>query len=245
MKTTDFGFNQIPIEEKNQRVAGVFDAVAPRYDLMNDAMSLGLHRLWKRFAIQLSGAREGQVVLDVAAGTGDLSGLLAEKVGQKGQVWVTDINPHMLTEGRDRLIDRGLIGNLHYARANGECLPFADNAFDCAIIGFGLRNMTHKENALASIFRVLKPGGRLIILEFSKPNRWLQALYDTYSFTVIPKLGEWLAGDKASYQYLVESIRMHPDQLTLKRLMEEANFENCDYHNLCGGVVAVHRGWKF
>lgn len=245
MKTTDFGFNQIPIEEKNQRVAGVFDAVANRYDLMNDAMSLGLHRLWKRFAVQLSGIREGQVVLDVAAGTGDLSALLAKKVGRKGQVWVTDINAQMLGEGRDRLINDGFVGHLHYVRANGESLPFADHAFDCVIIGFGLRNITHKEDALASIFRVLKPGGRCIILEFSKPKRWLQPLYDTYSFSVIPKLGDWLAGDKASYQYLVESIRMHPDQLTLKTLMEQANFENCDYHDLCAGIVAVHRGWKF
>lgn len=245
MKTTDFGFNQIPIEEKNKRVAGVFDSVAARYDRMNDAMSLGLHRAWKRFAIQLSGAREGQVVLDVAAGTGDLSALLAEKVGQKGQVWVTDINAHMLVEGRDRLIDRGLIGNLHFARANGESLPFADNVFDCVVVGFGLRNMTYKEKALASIFRVLKPGGRLIILEFSKPHRWLQALYDAYSFNVIPKLGEWIVGDRASYQYMVESVRMHPDQLALKALMEQANFEACDYYNLCGGVIAVHRGWKY
>lgn len=245
MQTTDFGFHKIPVEEKNQRVAGVFDAVSSKYDLMNDAMSFGLHRLWKRFAVQLSGVKEGQCVLDVAAGTGDLSALLAKTVGPKGQVWVTDINSHMLTEGRDRLINQGLIDPLRYTQANAECLPFIDNTFDCVLIGFGLRNVTHKLNALTSMFRVLKPGGRLVILEFSKPQSWLRTLYDTYSFTLIPKLGQWLAGDKDSYQYLVESIRMHPNQDELKLLMEEANFENCDYHNLCGGIVAIHRGWKF
>lgn len=245
MKTTDFGFNQIPVEEKNQRVAGVFDSVSSRYDVMNDAMSFGLHRLWKRFAVQLSGVKAGSSVLDVAAGTGDLSALLAEKVGEKGQVWVTDINANMLTMGRDKLIDQGLLKNLYYARANAESLPFADNSFDAIIIGFGLRNVTHKANALSSMFRILKPAGRLIILEFSKPASWLKKFYDSYSFAVIPKLGEWLVGDKESYQYLVESIRMHPDQESLKTLMEQSGFENCEYFNRCGGIVAIHRGWKF
>jgi demethylmenaquinone methyltransferase / 2-methoxy-6-polyprenyl-1,4-benzoquinol methylase len=244
MKTTDFGFNQIPVDEKNRQVAAVFDSVAGAYDVMNDAMSLGMHRLWKRFAIHLSGVRAGQCVLDIAAGTGDLSRLLSEQVGERGQVWMTDINASMLAEGRNRLIDKGIIRNLHYVRANAECLPFADDKFDCLVIGFGLRNVTHKEKALASMFRVLKPGGRLIVLEFSKPKSFLQPLYDAYSFSVIPKLGSWLAHDKASYEYLVESIRMHPDQETLKNLMEDAGFENCEYHNICFGVVAVHRGWK-
>lgn len=243
-KTTDFGFEKIPIEEKNRRIAAVFDSVTDAYDLMNDAMSLGMHRVWKRIAIHLSDVREGQRVLDVAAGTGDLSRLLASKVGPKGQVWMTDINAHMLTQGRNRLIDQGLIDNLHYVRANAECLPFGDDLFDCVVIGFGLRNVTYKERALASMFRVLKPGGRLIILEFSKPKTFIQPLYDAYSFNVIPKLGRWLAHDEASYEYLVESVRMHPDQETLKKLMEKAGFERCDYHNLCFGIIAVHRGWK-
>ena len=241
---TDFGFNQIPIDEKNQQVAAVFDSVASSYDLMNDAMSLGMHRLWKHFAIHLSGVRAGQCVLDIAAGTGDLSRLLSEQVGAKGQVWMTDINASMLTEGRNRLIDKGIIHNLQYARANAECLPFADDVFDCIVIGFGLRNVTYKEQALASMFRVLKPGGRLIILEFSKPKSFLQPFYDAYSFGVIPKLGSWLARDKTSYDYLVESIRMHPDQERLKGLMEGVGFEYCDYHNVCLGIVAIHRGWK-
>lgn len=245
MTTTDFGFEQIPAEEKKERVGKVFDSVATHYDLMNDAMSLGLHRLWKRFAVHLAGLREGQVVLDAAAGTGDLSALLAEKVGKNGQVWVTDINVNMLSEGRDRLIDRGLVRPLHYAQADAEALPFADEVFDCVIIGFGLRNVTHKNAALASMFRVLKPGGHLLILEFSKPKAWLHPLYDAYSFKVIPKLGEWITGDRESYQYLVESIRMHPDQETLKQHMEEAGFEKCDYYNCSAGIVAVHRGWKF
>jgi demethylmenaquinone methyltransferase/2-methoxy-6-polyprenyl-1,4-benzoquinol methylase len=245
MNTTDFGFKQIPIEEKTHRVTDVFNSVASRYDLMNDAMSLGLHRWWKRFAVQLSCVKKGNFVLDVAAGTGDLSKLLAEKVGEKGQVWMTDINASMLAAGRNQLIDQGLINNLYYARANAESLPFADNSFDCVTIGFGLRNVTDKAKALASMFRVLKPAGRLVILEFSKPVSWLQLFYDSYSFNVIPKLGEWLAQDKESYQYLVESIRMHPNQETLKSLMEQAGFEQCEYYNCCGGIVAIHRGWKF
>lgn len=245
MTTTDFGFEQVPTETKKQRVSEVFSSVASHYDLMNDAMSLGMHRLWKRFAVQLSGVRPGQTVLDIAAGTGNLSALLAKRVGKTGQVWVTDINFEMLTEGRDHLIDQGFIQPLQYAQADAEKLPFADNAFDCVMMGFGLRNVTHKDKALASILKVLKPGGCVIILEFSKPQAWLQSVYDAYSFNVIPKIGEWLINDSESYQYLVESIRMHPDQETLKQMMEEIGFENCDYHNVCGGVVAAHRGWKY
>ncbi len=245
MGTTHFGFEQVPEEEKARRVAEVFDSVATRYDLMNDLMSLGLHRLWKRYAIGVSGVREGQRVLDLAGGTGDLAVLLAGRVGASGSVVVADINRSMLQVGRERLDDRGLVGNLAYAQANAERLPFADDRFDCVTMAFGLRNVTHKDAALASILRVLKPGGKLLVLEFSHVTVGaLKPLYDLYSFRGLPLLGRLVAGDSESYRYLAESIRMHPDQETLKGMMQAAGFVRCDYLNLTGGVVALHRGWK-
>jgi demethylmenaquinone methyltransferase/2-methoxy-6-polyprenyl-1,4-benzoquinol methylase len=246
MPLTDFGYSSIPIQEKAQKVAAVFSSVAGQYDLMNDVMSLGIHRLWKRFAIEMSGVRAGQQVLDIAGGTGDLALQFLKRVGATGHVWLADINADMLAVGRDRLINRGFAGNLSYIQANAECLPFANNQFDCISIAFGLRNVTDKLTALRSMYRVLKPGGRLLVLEFSKPVfPVLQTVYDTYSFSLLPKLGQWIAGDADSYRYLVESIRRHPDQETLKNLMTEAGFESCEYHNLSGGIVALHRGYKF
>ncbi|MCU0934777.1 MAG: bifunctional demethylmenaquinone methyltransferase/2-methoxy-6-polyprenyl-1,4-benzoquinol methylase UbiE [Gammaproteobacteria bacterium] len=245
MPTTHFGFEQVPEEEKDRRVGQVFDSVASRYDLMNDLMSLGLHRLWKRYAIGVSGVREGQQVLDLAGGTGDLAALLAARVGASGSVVVVDINRSMLEVGRERLDDRGLVGNLRYAQANAERLPFAADRFDCVTMAFGLRNVTHKDAALASILRVLKPGGKLLVLEFSQVTVGaLKPLYDFYSFRGLPLLGRLVAGDSDSYRYLAESIRMHPDQETLKGMMQSAGFVRCDYLNLTGGVVALHRGWK-
>ncbi|MCU0937019.1 MAG: bifunctional demethylmenaquinone methyltransferase/2-methoxy-6-polyprenyl-1,4-benzoquinol methylase UbiE [Gammaproteobacteria bacterium] len=245
MATTHFGFEQVPEEDKARRVGQVFDSVASRYDLMNDLMSLGLHRLWKRYAIGVSGVREGQQVLDLAGGTGDLAALLAGRVGPSGSVVVADINRSMLEVGRERLDDRGLVGNLRYAQANAERLPFADARFDCVTMAFGLRNVTHKSAALASILRVLKPGGKLLVLEFSQVTVGaLKPLYDLYSFRALPLLGRLVAGDSESYRYLAESIRMHPDQETLKGMMQAAGFVRCDYLNLTGGVVALHRGWK-
>ena len=245
-ETIDFGYQQVPITEKVTKVAEVFHSVASRYDLMNDLMSLGIHRLWKSFTINLSNVRRGHQVLDIAGGTGDLTAEFAEKVGVQGCVYLADINASMLNVGRDRLIDRGLINNIRYVQADAETLPFAENYFDCVSIAFGLRNVTHKENALASFYRVLKPGGQLLILEFSKPViAALKAIYDTYSFSVLPKLGDWVANDAASYQYLAESIRMHPDQETLKNKVLNAGFDQCEYHNLSGGIVALHRAWKY
>ena len=243
--STDFGFERIPWREKARRVRGVFDSVVGRYDLMNDLMSGGIHRLWKQFALAVANLREGQCALDVAGGTGDLSAGLAKQVGQSGLVVMTDINAAMLTRGRDRLIDAGLTGNLRYVQANAERLPFPDHCFHCVTIGFGLRNVTDKPAALASMARVLKPGGQLVILEFSHPvNGGLQRLYDTYSFRVLPWLGRLIAGDEASYRYLAESIRMHPAQEPLLELLRAAGLEGCRYHNLAGGIVAVHRGYK-
>ena len=242
---TDFGYQQIPITEKTKRVADIFHSVAGKYDLMNDLMSLGIHRLWKRFAVELSGVRHGQAVLDLAGGTGDLTKRFAEHVGRDGRVVLADINDSMIMVGRRRLIDEGIVGNIDYVQANAEYLPFADNSFDCVMIAFGLRNVTDKNAALQSILRVLKPGGRLLILEFSKPT-WpgLKPLYDAYSFSVLPRLGKLIANDADSYRYLAESIRKHPDQTTLKSMMEQVGFERCDYHNLSGGIVALHRGYK-
>ena len=244
-KTTHFGYQTVGEADKAERVRGVFDSVATRYDLMNDLMSLGVHRLWKRFAMQLTGVRAGQRVLDLASGTGDLAARLAGLVGPTGLVVMSDINAAMLAQGRDRMLDDGRVGNVRYAQLDAEALPFPAGSFDCVTIGFGLRNVTHKERALAEMHRVLRAGGRALVLEFSHPTAApLKAAYDLYSFQVLPRLGRLVANDEASYRYLAESIRMHPDQETLKGMMEAAGFERCDVHNLTGGVVAVHRGFR-
>jgi demethylmenaquinone methyltransferase/2-methoxy-6-polyprenyl-1,4-benzoquinol methylase len=242
--TTDFGYRQVPVDEKTSHVGAVFDSVASRYDLMNDLMSLGIHRLWKRFTIDLAAVRPGQQVLDVAGGTGDLAAAFSRLVGERGQVVLADINANMLNVGRNRLLDRG-VAQVRYVQANAERLPFADNCFDVITIAFGLRNVTDKDAALRSMYRVLKPGGRLLVLEFSKVTvPGLKSIYDLYSFGLLPKIGQWIAKDADSYRYLAESIRMHPDQATLLGMMQVAGFERCDYHNLSGGIVAVHRGYK-
>ncbi len=241
--TTHFGFEEVAEKEKAQRVADVFDSVAQRYDLMNDVMSGGMHRLWKMFTIAKSGVREGSRVLDVAGGTGDLSLAFARRVGRSGQVWLTDINNAMLTRGRDRLCDKGFM--MPAAQCDAEKLPFPDDYFDCVTVAFGLRNMTHKEVALAEMQRVLRPGGRLLVLEFSQVWKPLAPLYDFYSFKVIPRIGQIITRDEASYRYLAESIRVHPDQETLKTMMELAGLERVEYFNLTLGVVALHRGFKF
>lgn len=244
--TTHFGYQQVPIGEKADKVAEVFTSVAGKYDLMNDLMSLGIHRVWKKFTIDLSNVKAGQQVLDIAGGTGDLTRQFVKRVGATGCVYLADINAAMLNVGRNRLFNEGLIENVRYIQANAECLPFADNSFDCITIAFGLRNVTDKDKALASMYRVLKPGGQLLVLEFSRPVLPLvKSIYDQYSFSVLPKLGDWVAGDAASYKYLAESIRMHPDQETLKQMMSSAGFDKAEYHNLSGGIVALHRGWKY
>ena len=245
-KTTHFGFEEVAWSDKARRVRGVFDSVAPKYDLMNDLMSAGLHRLWKSFALSQTGLRPGQRALDVAGGTGDLTRGMATQVGERGLVVLSDINGSMLAHGRDRLIDEGVLQGVDYVQANAECLPFADASFDCVTIGFGLRNVTDKPKAIASMRRVLKPGGQLLILEFSHPSApGLKPLYDTYSFNVLPILGKLVAGDESSYRYLAESIRKHPDQETLLVMMQDAGLEQCRYHNLSGGIVALHRGYRF
>jgi demethylmenaquinone methyltransferase/2-methoxy-6-polyprenyl-1,4-benzoquinol methylase len=242
--TTDFGYQQVPLDDKARRVGEVFSSVAGRYDLMNDLMSLGVHRLWKRFVIDLAGVRPGERVLDVAGGTGDLTAAFAKQAGPGGLAVLTDINGAMLGQGRARLLDRGVTG-APLAQADAQCLPFADQAFDCVAIGFGLRNVTDKDAALRSMLRVLKPGGRLLILEFSRPlNPAFARLYDEYSFRVLPWLGRTVANDEGAYRYLAESIRMHPDQQTLKGMMENAGFSRCQVYNLTGGIVAVHRGFR-
>jgi len=241
--TVDFGYEQVAPGEKAGRVRGVFDSVASKYDLMNDLMSGGMHRLWKRFALSQTGLRPGQRALDVASGTGDLGAGIAHQVGDKGLAVLSDINWEMLSRGRDRLLDEGIARNVAFVIANAECLPFPDRTFDCVTIGFGLRNVTDKAAALASMRRVLRPGGRLLVLEFSKPQVvGLKPLYDAYSFGLLPKLGRVVAGDEASYRYLAESIRMHPDQEALATMMREAGFDDCRWHNLAGGIVALHRG---
>lgn len=243
--TTHFGYQTVSSEDKAQKVAEVFHSVASKYDIMNDLMSFGIHRLWKRFAINMSGVRRGQHVLDIAGGTGDLAKVFSREVGPTGHVVLSDINESMLNVGRDRLIDAGCT-NVDFVLANAETLePFEDNSFDLLTISFGLRNVTDKDAALAAMYRVLKPGGRLLVLEFSKPVfEPFSKLYDLYSFTALPIMGKIIANDSESYKYLAESIRMHPDQRTLKGMMENAGFQNCDYHNLTGGIVAVHRGFK-
>ena len=245
-KTTHFGFETVNVEDKAKRVRGVFDSVAGNYDIMNDLMSMGIHRLWKRFTVELAGIRKGQKILDLASGTGDLAARFSGLVGTDGQVVMSDINAAMLAQGRARMLDDGHVGNVSYAQINAQLLPFADNTFDCITIGFGLRNVTDKQQALESIYRALKPGGRLLVLEFSHPTtKPLQTLYDLYSFKILPRIGKLVANDEDSYRYLAESIRMHPDQETLKEMMLQAGFEDCDYHNLTGGIVAVHRGFKY
>ena len=244
--TTHFGFKQVAEEDKVNLVRGVFDSVASQYDIMNDLMSLGIHRIWKRVAVQLSNVREGDHVLDLAGGTGDLTTLFAKRVGKNGKIVLADINSEMLRTGRDRLIDRGLIENITYAQVNAECLPFEDNSFDCVCIAFGLRNVTDKDAALRSMYRVLKPGGRVIVLEFSRPiDKITEKVYDFYSFKLLPKIGKFIAKDEDSYRYLAESIRMHPKQDKLKSMMQEAGMERCEYFNMSQGIVAVHRGYKF
>ena len=243
--TADFGFEDIPVKDKVRRVRGVFDSVADRYDLMNDLMSGGAHRLWKQFTLSLTGLKSGGRALDIAGGTGDLAAGLARQVGRSGLVVLADINARMLEQGRDRLIDRALTAAPVYAQADAERLPFADSTFDCVTIGFGLRNVTDKAAALASMRRVLKPGGQLMVLEFSTPVMpILSRLYDAYSFNVLPWLGRVVAGDADSYRYLAESIRRHPDQQTLLEMMRTAGLQECRYHNLMGGVVALHRGYR-
>ncbi|MCS5712640.1 bifunctional demethylmenaquinone methyltransferase/2-methoxy-6-polyprenyl-1,4-benzoquinol methylase UbiE [Candidatus Berkiella aquae] len=243
--TIDFGFRKVRVDEKQKLVAGVFDSVASRYDIMNDLMSLGIHRLWKRHAISLLQVRDHHDVLDLACGSGDLSLLIAPKL-KSGQLTLSDINDNMLAVAKNRLIDRGVVGNVHLALANAESLPFQDNSFDRIIIGFGLRNVTHKDKALASILRVLKPGGRALILEFSHPtSSLLSTWYDAYSFKMLPFLGKIIANDSESYRYLAESIRMHPCQESLKAMMLAAGFDSCHYFNLTGGIVAIHQGIKY
>jgi demethylmenaquinone methyltransferase/2-methoxy-6-polyprenyl-1,4-benzoquinol methylase len=244
-RTVDFGFEKVAIPEKAERVRAVFESVAGKYDVMNDLMSFGVHRLWKRFTLSLTGLRPGQQALDVAGGTGDLALGLLRQVGKDGRVVLSDINPRMLEVGRDRLLDAGHVGNVECLVADAERLPFADDSFDCVTIGFGLRNVTDKDAALKSMYRVLKPGGQLLVLEFSAPvAKGLKPLYDAYSFNVLPLLGRLVAEDSASYRYLAESIRMHPNQETLLEMLRSAGFAQARYHNLTGGIVALHRGYK-
>jgi demethylmenaquinone methyltransferase/2-methoxy-6-polyprenyl-1,4-benzoquinol methylase len=242
----DFGYQKVARSEKKNLVANVFQSVAAKYDVMNDLMSFGIHRLWKRYTIDCSGVRKGMKVLDIAGGTGDLTAQFSRRVGSEGEVVLADINDAMLKVGRDKLRDHGVVGNVRYVQADAEELPFDDNSFDIITIAFGLRNVTDKDKALCSMLRVLKPGGRLLILEFSKPvSATLNQAYDFYSFNILPKMGQVVANDADSYQYLAESIRMHPDQETLKSMMETAGYEKVDYQNMTGGVVALHRGYKF
>ena len=243
--TTDFGYEQVAPDEKTRRVGSVFTSVASEYDLMNDVMSLGVHRLWKRQAVHLCAIRKNYNVLDLAGGTGDIARLIQQQLGPDGHITLCDINASMLQQGRDRFVDKGIIKGVDYVQANAEALPFADNSFDCMTIAFGLRNVTNKDMALRSMYSKLKYGSQLVILEFSKiVIPVLDKLYDHYSFKLIPKFGKLIANDEASYRYLVESIRMHPDQKPLANMMKHAGFENVQYYNLSGGIVAIHRGYK-
>lgn len=244
--TTHFGYQTVAAEEKAGKVAEVFHSVAAKYDIMNDLMSGGIHRIWKQFTIEASRARRGHKILDIAGGTGDLAAKFSKIVGSTGHVILADINNSMLNVGRDKLTDRGIISNIDYVQANAECLPFPDNHFDCITIAFGLRNVTDKDKALRSMNRILKPGGQLLVLEFSKPtSSLLEKVYDQYSFRILPKVGQLVANDAESYQYLAESIRMHPDQETLKEMVLQAGFDECEYHNMTGGIVALHIGRKY
>lgn len=245
-KKTHFGFETIAWDEKEKKVGAVFQSVAKNYDLMNDLMSMGVHHFWKRFTVELSQVRAGNNVLDLAGGSGDLTRLLSKKVGASGTVILADINAAMLAVGRDKLLDQGFYRNIHFVQANAQTLPFASNHFHCITMGFGLRNVTDKEEALRSMFRVCKPGGKLMVLEFSTPALpGLKPIYDWYSFNILPQLGKLFANDAASYQYLAESIRMHPAQEELKTMIERAGFEDCHYHNLSGGIVALHIAYKY
>ncbi|OGV34565.1 MAG: bifunctional demethylmenaquinone methyltransferase/2-methoxy-6-polyprenyl-1,4-benzoquinol methylase [Legionellales bacterium RIFCSPHIGHO2_12_FULL_35_11] len=245
-KNTDFGFQSVPSNEKEKLVGNVFHSVAQKYDVMNDVMSLGIHRLWKFFTIELSQIKSGDSVLDLAGGSGDLTKLICKKIGKNGHVVLADINSSMLSVGRNRLIDKGFYNNITFIQTNAEHLPFANNLFNCITMAFGLRNVTNKENALKSMFKVLKPGGNLMILEFSKPVfPGLKPIYDWYSFNILPKIGGFIAKDEDSYKYLAESIRMHPPQEELKKMIEEAGFEDCNYQNISGGIVALHTAYKY
>lgn len=245
-KETHFGFESVAWNEKEKKVGAVFQSVAKNYDLMNNLMSMGIHHLWKRFTAELSQVRAGYTVLDLAGGSGDLTRLLVKKVGATGSVILADINAAMLAIGRDKLLDEGLYQNIRFVQANAQTLPFATNSFHCITMGFGLRNVTDKEEALRSMFRVCKPGGKLMILEFSTPTiPGLKPIYDWYSFNIIPQIGKLFANDAKSYQYLAESIRMHPSQEALKNMIERAGFEDCHYHNLSGGIVALHIAYKY
>ena len=245
-QSTHFGFEQVQVDEKSSRVADVFHSVADNYDIMNDLMSGGVHRLWKKITIERSGAKRGDQILDLAGGTGDLAAKFARIVGSKGTVVLSDINASMLENGRKRLTDKGIVGNIEYQLADAEDLPFEDNRFDIVTMAFGLRYVTHKEKALESIFRTIKPGGKLMVLEFSKPVLpGLNTVYDQYSFKILPMMGKLIANDAESYRYLAESIRMHPDQNTLKGMFEEAGFEDVEYKNMTGGIVALHTGYKY
>lgn len=244
-QTTDFGYQQVPVTEKTGLVGKVFSSVATKYDLMNDLMSFGIHRLWKQIAVQHCAVRSGQTILDLAGGTGDLTAAFSKQLHDSGQVILADINAEMLNAGKEKLINAGCIRHIKYLQLNAESLPLASNSVDCVAIGFGLRNVTHKDLALQEMQRVLKPGGRLVILEFSKPvYNHLQQVYDVYSFKVLPFLGKVVAQDAESYRYLAESIRMHPDQETLKLMLHNAGFERCSYQNLLGGICAIHKGFK-
>jgi len=244
-KTTHFGFEKVKVEDKAAKVKGVFDSVADNYDLMNDVMSLGIHRLWKRFTVEMTGLEAGQKVLDLAGGTGDLARMMAPIVGKEGKVVLSDINQKMLDRARARLVDSGVVGNIDYVKADAEDLPFPDSYFDCVTMAFGLRNVTDKQKALRSIYRVLKTGGKILVLEFSKPTiKSIEKVYDFYSFNILPLMGQIFAKDSKSYKYLAESIRQHPPQEELKTMLQQAGFLEVDYFNLTAGIVALHRGYK-